>query len=206
DVPGRQPARPWDAHELTAVLTALLPMAAAPAPAEAELAVPYAHEWLVEDFTAWHRLAEADVDPATAPGGRIEELAALEAGVFEAIHAESVIHCDLRDDNVILGDDGKVWFCDWNWPCKAAPWVDLVTLLISAYGDGYDADALLTAHPLGRDVAPERVDALLAALGGYFTEASGQPPIPGSPYLRQHQSWWARTTLTWLALRRGWLD
>lgn len=205
DVPGHQPARPWDAHELTNVLTALLPMSAALSPAPPGLVVPYAHEWLVEDFTAWHRLAESDDSPEAVPSGRIDELAALEAKVFDAIADEAVVHCDLRDDNIIIGDDGRVWVCDWNWPCKAAPWFDLVTLLISAYGDGYDADALLAAHPLGDGVAPERVDALLAALGGYFTEASGHPAIPGSPYLRHHQSWWARATLTWLALRRGWL-
>lgn len=205
DVPGHQPARPWDAHELTQVLTTLVAMNAALSPAPSGLVVPYAHEWLREDFSAWRRFAESDADPSAVPSGRLDQLAALEARVFDAIEGTDVIHCDLRDDNVIIGDDGQVWICDWNWPCRAAPWVDLVTILISAYGDGYDADALLAAHPLGQGVHGEQIDALLAALGGYFTEASGREPIEGSPFLRTHQAWYAQATLTWLALRQGWV-
>jgi hypothetical protein len=37
-----------------------------------------------------------------------------------------------------------------DWPLLGAPWLDLVTLLLAAVGDGLDADAVLATHPLIR--------------------------------------------------------
>ena len=39
----------------------------------------------------------------------------------------TLVHTDLRDDNVIMGRDGRVWFCDWNFPTVGPAWVDEVT-------------------------------------------------------------------------------
>ena len=201
DVPGRPPARPWDPAELTRALTSVTTMAEALTPGPAGLLVPEARDWLREDFGYWRELA----DGSDSPDPQVAELAALEDQALEALHGESVIHCDLRDDNVIIGDDGRVWFCDWNWPSRGAAWFDLLTLLISARGDGYDADALFAAHPLGAGVEPEEVDAVLAALSGTYLRGSLLPVVSGSPHLRAHQASYAETTLTWLALRRGWV-
>lgn len=206
DVPGQPPNRPWEAKQLAAALACLTPVSELLSPGPADLVVPAAEDWLREEFGAWSRLAAGDDRSGSLPTGRIEELATLERGVFDAIRGESVVHADLRDDNLIVGDDGTIWLCDWNWPCRAAPWFDLVTLLIPAYDDGYNADALLAAHPLGAGVDPEHIDALLAALSGYYTEVSGRPTLSMSPHLRTVQAAYAEASLAWLAVRRGWLS
>lgn len=202
DVPGHPPHRPWRPEELTASLTALTAMARALTPGPPDLVVPEARDWLRDDFGYWIELA-GDESGETDP--RVAELAALEADALDAVHGHSIIHTDLRDDNVIVGDDGRVWFCDWNWASRGAPWFDLLLLLISARADGYDADALFTAHPLGTDVPADAVDAVLAGLAGYFTRSSLLPSAKGSPYLRAHQASYAAATLSWLAVRRGWV-
>ncbi|SDS69954.1 phosphotransferase family protein [Actinopolymorpha singaporensis] len=205
DVPGRPPARPWKPNELTDVLTALTALAEVMTPAPEGLVVPQAGDWLAEDFGYWRRLARASGADGSTVDPQVAELATLEEAAPAALAGDSVVHCDLRDDNVILGDDGRVWFCDWNWPSRGPAWLDLVTVLISACGDGYDATALLSAHPLGENADGDAVDAVLAGLAGYFADSSLQPAVSGSPYLRAHQAWYAQATLSWLALRRGWV-
>ncbi|HZC27800.1 MAG TPA: phosphotransferase [Actinopolymorphaceae bacterium] len=222
DVPGRPPERPWRPAELASVLTALTDMGEALTSRPDGLVVPEARDWLRDDFGHWRRLADlgdetvsgsgsgSDADSgahhgAGAPDSRMAELVTLDDQALDSLHGDSVVHCDLRDDNVIIGDDGRVWVCDWNWPSTGAAWLDVLTLLISARGDGYDADALFAAHPLGAAADREAVDSVLAGLAGYFTHASLQP-VPGlSPHLRAHQAWYAEATLSWLAVRRGWV-
>jgi len=216
DIPGHPPTRPWRPDELTKVLTTLTPMAEALTPAPPQLVVPEARDWMREDFGYWRRLVDAGGGSTAAAADHknaddhavdrhLTELAELDDLALEALHGDAVVHCDLRDDNVIMADDGTVWICDWNWPSRAAPWLDLLTILISAHGDGYDATALFTAHPLGADVDPEAVDAALAGLGGYFTRASQLPTVEDSPFLRTHHAWYAQACLSWLAVRRGWV-
>src|SRR5438132_10057493 len=44
---------------------------------------------------------------------------------------------------------------------------------------------LFDDHPLARDAAGEHVDAVLAALAGFFVHRSTQPPPPGLPTIRE---------------------
>jgi aminoglycoside phosphotransferase (APT) family kinase protein len=111
----------------------------------------------------------------------------------------TLVHCDLRDDNVIIGADGQVHVCDWNFPVLGPVWTDAVTLAISMHGDGLDADRLLAATGVVDD--PTLVDGFLAMLLGYFTIAGRRPEVDNSPYLRTHQRWYADATADWL-LRR----
>ena len=98
------------------------------------------------------------------------------------------MHGDLRDDNILVSDAGQVWIVDWNWPVLGVPWIDLVCLLLSARGDGHDADAILTASPLTRDVDPHEIDVLLGVLWSFWAAARHEDPVPThSPHLRDHQ-------------------
>jgi hypothetical protein len=119
----------------------------------------------------------------------------------EMLAGRSIVHLDLRDDNVLIDDAGQVWFVDWNWPAIGAPWIDLVCLLISAYGDGIDTDALLASHPLSRDVSPEAVDCLLALLWSFWAIGHRAEVPVRSPHLRNHQAWYADVTQSWLLAR-----
>jgi hypothetical protein len=135
---------------------------------------------------------------------RLPELLELEARMM-AVGGESaeVFHCDLRVDNVIIDASGGAWFCDWNWISRGPAWIDLGTLLMSAVPD-HDVDALFREHPLGRQAPPDAPDMLMGALLGFFATSCERPPMPGSPYIRQHQRYYGELALDWLVRRRGW--
>ena len=199
DVPGRAPRRPWRTDELDRVLDRAEETAVALTPAPAGLVTPTFVGEFRPELACWATLRD---DPAV--GGLADRAVALaEVGLVGA-DGDTLVHCDLRDDNVILGDDGAVWFCDWNWPVTGAAWIDTVTLLISARGDGVDADRVLARRALTRDVDPEVLDGMLALLAGYWLVARAEPVPPTSPWVRRHQSWYAEVTWDWVRERRRW--
>jgi aminoglycoside phosphotransferase (APT) family kinase protein len=206
DVAGRTPQRPWQPQALRACLDMLTPLAAALTPVPDGLPHLDTTAGIDAGFFFWRRLAAADAgaDPQLVAGRwlmQLEDLAALETDWAELASGQSAVHFDLRDDNLLITDDGHVLVCDWNWLTLAAPWVDLVGLLVSVHGDGLDAEAILAAHPLARGVEPRAISAFLTALAGYFTEAAAGPALASSPWLRTHQAWWRDATLSWLARR-----
>ena len=203
DVAGRPPRRPWQTDELTRVLDTLAGMATALTPAPAGQGLPTVADELAEEPARWSRLRH-ELPIVDVLAAHLDEAEQLAWAALEATAGETLVHLDLRDDNVIIGDDGKVWICDWNWPAVGARWIDLVTVLISAYGDGHDSDALLSGHPVGQQADRGAVDALLSLLYGYFVTAANDPVPPWSPYIRIHQRWYADATLRWLAQRQGW--
>lgn len=200
-VEGRPPGRPWDDAELDACLRALTEISTvmdAPAPG---LRLEPLHEDMPTLLTGWTRVAVVDPD-----WPHLTEAAEL-ADSFENLpDAEHFVHADARDDNFLLTGEGRALLCDWNWPGLGPVWLDVATLLVSAHGDGLDADALLKTHPLTAGVPADHVDAWLAALCGFFVESDYRPAPPSSPHLGTHRRWWAAATWDWLAQRRGWAD
>ncbi|WP_030951634.1 phosphotransferase [Streptomyces sp. NRRL S-481] len=203
------PGAPWRADELEATLDAY-------AEAAQTLATPSEQLQQVGltllgdggDFDDWRTQASSGPDtvslPDWVPTSMVDALAELESAWRESAAGSAVLHNDLRQDNVLIDARGTAWICDWNWPCLGASWFDLVLLLATAYADGHDATALFRAHPTARGVDGEQLDAVLAALSGFFLVSGAQPPADWSPYIRQHQTWCGEVTLRWLAERRGW--
>src|SRR5674476_1387581 len=88
---------------------------------------------------------------------RVEDLAALESDWAELAAGHTAVHFDMREDNLLITDDGQVLVCDWSWLALAAPWVDLVGLLVSVHGDGLDAEVIPVSYthltlPTNREV------------------------------------------------------
>jgi aminoglycoside phosphotransferase (APT) family kinase protein len=195
-VDARPPRRPWQPAELDRALDL------AEAIADATRLIPAGLDLqpLVEDvprlLTGW------DDVPADWP--HHAEAAALAASMATLPDSDRFVHCDLRDDNILFTDDGRALACDWNWPALGPVWQDSVDLLVSAHGDGVDADALLAARVLTRDAEPDHVDAWLAAICGFMLSARSRPAPPSSPHLRTHSDWYAEAAWSWLAERRGW--
>jgi thiamine kinase-like enzyme len=131
----------------------------------------------------------------------LDQVAGLARESLTRCAGTAVAHLDLRDDNILISRSGRVWICDWNWPLFGASWLDLVTLLLGAAGDGLDADAVLATHPLTRDVEPRSIDAWLATLWLYFNTSMESPVPAHSPHLRDHQTWYAEATEDWLRHR-----
>ena len=207
DVDGRQPELPWRADELQRVLAALHALADGLTPSPVSLEP--ASEWLARMFGGWRRIADDAADSAGIPAtvrARLEDLVELESRWPESVGGDTLVHLDVRADNLLLTPE-RVLLVDWPWAAVGAPWLDLVAMLPSvAMQGGPDPDHLWRAHPLGRQVDDDRVDAFIAALAGLFVRAALLPPAPGIPTLRAFQHGQGEQALAWLARRRGWRD
>ena len=132
----------------------------------------------------------------------LARLAELEAGALEAARGETLLHLDLRDDNVLLAGD-RVEVVDWPHARVAAAVLDPIFMAPSvAMQGGPDPETFLRMHPAGRAAAPAGVTAL-AAVAGYFTYGALQPAPPGLPTLRAFQGAQAVEARRWLAERTG---
>jgi aminoglycoside phosphotransferase (APT) family kinase protein len=153
-----------------------------------------------DDFGGWEKWLSYVLD---RDGGSdwLDTVAELASESIERCTGSGMAHLDLRDDNILVGRDGRVWICDWNFPMLGAPWIDLVTVLLSASGDGFDVEPIVAEHSLTRDVDPRSLDALLANLWLYFAHAQDQPVPRHSPHLRDHQRWYGEACTGWLRHR-----
>ena len=134
----------------------------------------------------------------------LDALSELETGWLAAVEGDSLLHGDLRTDNILVGADAT-HVVDWPAAGIGAPWVDLVGLLPALHLDGGPPPAdVFTTRPLGRAADPESVDAYLCALAGYFTRQSLLPPPPGIAAVRGFQAAQGSVCRAWLAHRRGW--
>jgi hypothetical protein len=194
-VAARQPRRPWTPPDLTRALDLADEIAIPADRLPAELEVTPLVEDVPELVTGWD-----DVDAAWP---HRDEAAALAASLA-ALPADHLVHADLRDDNILLAEDGRTLACDWNWPALGTPWQDSLDLLIFAHGDGVDAESVLRSREPLAAVDPDHVDAWLAGVTGFMLAASLRPVPPTSPYLRVHNRWTAEAAWSWLAARRGW--
>jgi aminoglycoside phosphotransferase (APT) family kinase protein len=209
DVDGAHPALPWRPGELRRVLAMLGDLARALTPAPAGL--PRIADRLEGSFVGWRRLAAAHaagdddlacLDPWAAR--HLHRLADLEAGWPEAAEGPTLLHSDLRADNLLLTPT-RVAAVDWPWACVGAAWVDLLLLLPSVtMQGGPDPEATFAAHPLAAGADPRAVTTALAALAGYLVFGSRQPSPPGLPGLRAFQLGQGLVALDWLRRRTGW--
>ncbi|MGI8646350.1 MAG: hypothetical protein ACR2JD_08535, partial [Nocardioides sp.] len=198
-VEGRAPARPWARPELDRCLDAIEVMTPVLTPAPSRLALDSFETEFAPFAAAWGHVA------ATRPDlPHLADAASLAARFAAVVGGETVVHTDLRDDNLLLGSGGEVWMCDWNWPVRGASWLDTVFLLIQPRGDGLDVEGILVERALTRDVPTDSIDVVLALLAGYFRKQGDQPSPPTSPYLRRHQAWCAEVAWDWLCERRRW--
>jgi hypothetical protein len=199
-VPGVPAPRPWDLDDLDRALDALEDCAHLLTPAPDGLAPATFADEMAGAVTAWERVRP------DLPGlvEHAAEAARLAASHVEVTAGDTVVHTDLRDDNVLVGPHGEVWLCDWAYPARGAAWIDTVELLLGPRGDGVDVDAVLAGRALTRDVPADHVDRLLALMAGFYLRARDRPVPPTSPWLRAHQDRCAQAAWGWLAERRGW--
>ncbi|MCP3422030.1 phosphotransferase family protein [Nocardioides pinisoli] len=200
-VAARPPHRPWGADDLDAVLDALEQVADALTPPPAGLDLDTAEADFAPLLEGWTSLREsrADLDPA-----HLAEAEALARRYAEVVGGDTLVHTDVRSDNVLIDADGRALVCDWNWPVRGAAWFDSFAALIGPRGEGIDVDAVIAGRRLLRDVDPEAFDINLALYVGYFFTQCELPVPPTSPHIRDHQRWQGEVCWDWLAERRGW--
>jgi len=206
-VDGRLPSVPWRDRELATVLEAMGELSASLTPSPLS-EIPSIAEAPQADFAVWQALAETgsigaltvDLLPALAQR-RVDELAELEKQWPAEVVGDSLVHFDMRSDNMLIDAADKVWFVDWSWPCVAAPWVDLATFLPTVDRDARSLDALFCANRASKSVSEIGCNGFLAWLAGFWLALSVAEPLPHAPAIRKHQGICGLRALEWLQER-----
>lgn len=199
DIEGRHPATPWAPDELDRVLIVLEDLAESLTPPPLP-GLTTAADLLAEDFAGWQRISAdppADLHPWAAH--HLDELRTLADRGLAALTGNTLVHTDIRADNLLISPTGRVTILDWPWACRGPAWLDTLLLLINArlYG-GHDTHALLTRCAATTGADPQDLIGVLTGLAGYFADAARQPPPKGLPTLRAFQRAHADTVLSWL--------
>jgi len=200
EIPGRLPATPWQADELDRVLEATLALGGLTP--RAPLRTVAQHYGAM--FTGWRTLAdearETPMDEWCAE--RLDELAAVESRWEAVTRGDGLIHGDVRSDNVLLTEDGRVVFVDWTSTCTGAAWFEVLAMLPSIALEGGGAPESVLGRIGLDDLDLGDVLPLVAALAGYFVERGRLPDPPGLPTVREFQRAQGEVTIAWL--RRLW--
>jgi len=204
-IDGHAPRHPWQAAELETVMAGLSAMhdelTPSPAPSLEPLAV-YARKL----FGGWSTLAATGAPAALDhwAAAHLGRLAELEAGWPEACAGSTLVHGDVRSDNVLLRGGGVV-FVDWPHGAVGNPAFDVIGWAPSVVLEGGPRpEELLARHEPSRQVDPDAVTVLLAAISGFFVSHSLGPAPPGLPTLRPFQAAQGEVALAWLRRRTGW--
>jgi hypothetical protein len=105
------------------------------------------------------------------------------------LDGESIVHYDVRSDNVCLLDDRAV-LVDWNFLCHGNPEIDRVFFAQTVTVEG---------GPPPWEMHPEADPALVAAAAGFFAVRAPGPPIPTAPAVRGLQRAQLEVCLAWSA-------
>jgi len=192
--------------EIDAVAATLALLADELTPVPAGLVVPRTDEELADDFAGWARLrTEAPASVPALAAGHLDELHGLALDGIAAAAGETLVHLDVRSDNLLVRADGSVVLVDWPWASRGARWVDSLALLLNVglYG-GHDPEDLIAGNPVLADAPAPQLTAFLAGLGAYFADISRRPAPPGLPTVREFQRQQGEVVLRWLARRLGW--
>ncbi|MCA1824647.1 MAG: phosphotransferase [Mycobacteriales bacterium] len=199
-VDAEPPTMPWEVDDLDRVLATVVEMHAALTPPP--VGVPTMAESFRDDFAGWRTLARGDQTSALDEWTRanVELLAEAESRWAAAAAGETLLHADLRADNLLLAPH-QVYVVDWPWACVGAAWVDVVGMApsVTMYG-GPQPDDVLHRYVAagGTRPADDALVAMVAAIGGYFVERSVRPAEPGLPTVRAFQTAQGAVCRDWL--------
>lgn len=116
----------------------------------------------------------------------------IEAAESVVFSGDSLIHLDVRSDNICLVE-GRAVLVDWNWACVGNPDLDLACWLPSLHLEG--------------GPPPERMLAgggtYAALLAGVWGSTAGLPPPPTAPAVRPMQRAQLAVALPWAARELG---
>jgi hypothetical protein len=132
NIDGVNPALPWRGDQLLQVLQALTATAARLTPSPVSAPRAGANEggghWskLAADADRLGRLHQIDAWAVA----NVTKLVELEEGCEAASRGDTLLHMDIRADNILLTDE-RVFFVDWPHAEVGAAWVDLVWFLPS---------------------------------------------------------------------------
>lgn len=121
-------------------------------------------------------------------------------------HADgpTLVHGDIRPDNLLVTAAGTAAVVDWARASCGASWqdvADLVPHLIMAGHTSAAAESCLAEVPAWQRVDAEVLTSYAVAYAGYWTRMSRQPAPKGVPHLRSYQHHAATAAIAWVRHR-----
>jgi aminoglycoside phosphotransferase (APT) family kinase protein len=203
DVDGRHPSEPWTEADLALVVATLKKMAVdlTPSPIATQETASAA---FARSINGWRRAQDRGEDRLDAWCSKhLARLSELEARAPDAVDGETLLHFDIRADNLLIAGD-RVYVLDWPWARRGAAFVDWLAMAPSvAMQGGPSPEAFLRRFDLS-GVSEEAIDAALCSLAGYFVVGALEPPPRGLPTVRAFQAAQGVVALDWLRERTGW--
>lgn len=201
DVAGWHPQEPWVEAEVLQVLDAVAGIGEIELPADVEL--PLYEDSLRSAFRGWERLQArplAGMDPWA--GAHMSQLVELAHQGTEYLSGESLVHGDLRADNILITDQGVV-FVDWPWAARGAAWVEGLSVLLNVktLDPETSVEHFFADHRVFADTTAHAITAVMAGWAGYFLDMSRRPAPPGIPTLRAFQRRQADALIDWIQAR-----
>lgn len=188
DIEGRHPdlSNPRD-REL--VFEALAELVSSPLSEKAQLLLPSLSDDVAYAFDSWKRIDENPV-PGMNPWiiEHFDRLASLAESASERLRGEFLVHSDLRQDNILIGEE-KAFIVDWPWAASGAPWFDALTVIVDAglTNIGFNTVKEIKTNPLLASCSDDDIDSVLSGMMGYFFDCARKPTPDGIPYLRKFQ-------------------
>ena len=178
---------PWDDRAIEKVRETLAAVSATPPPDWVE-PIAVERDWLLGGW------ADVEADPEPFMGLALcsaewldRALPVLRAAAESApIEGDSLLHLDVRSDNICLTERGAV-LVDWNLVHTGNPDLDIAAWLPSLHAEGGPAPERLLSGAGG----------LAAALAGFFLSRAGLPPPPTAPRVREVQLAQGEVALGW---------
>jgi hypothetical protein len=205
DVDGRTPSLPWRPADLERVVASVVALGRSLTPSPLDLPA------LADDaarFDGFHELGAEptnrldDIDPWVVR--HLVRLADLHQGWATATDGETLLHLDIRADNVLLTEE-RVLFVDWPHACVGAAWIDLLFMLPSvAMQGGPPPERVLADSGIAGSAHRDQVTIALAGFAAFMIVRGRQPDPPGLPTLRRFQRAQAEQAVRWLRERTRW--
>ena len=188
DLSHARTAPPWTEDDIRRVFALLETLARTKLPQSFRALKDYP-----EPLNGWHEIAKnpsAFVKSGAASAGWLEEAlpALLNAEAGADLRGESLVHTDLRSDNIFFLRD-MAMLIDWNWACRGNPKFDLVSWLPSLHAEG------------GPPPWESKVDEpnLIAMQAGYLAQRVSNPPADLESSIWRLQQAQLRSALPWAA-------
>jgi hypothetical protein len=132
----------------------------------------------------------------------VPRLMELESSISAPRGVSTLLHMDVRSDNLLFRGDGSPVLVDWPYVSSGPGVIDTVGFMIAVAAEGGpELDQMLSwyADASGSPISSDDLLGAVAAFGGYFASRSGMPDIPGLPRVRPFQRAQLVVSLRWLA-------
>ncbi len=209
NVEGSNPQTPWLESDLQRVMQAMsqLSEVLTPSPISADL-IPSASDFFAARIYGWQKIKAGDPKYFEQLDNwskrHLDALCELEKKAPEAVAGHTLIHFDVRADNIVMTDEA-IWFVDWPHACIGAEWLDVILFAPSvAMQGGLLPEDLRLLHPACREANPNAITAAVVSMAGMLTFNGLLPPPPGLPTLREFQAAQGKVACEWIAQRTGW--